>query len=374
MPAVCYPFVGDTVGGSHRSMVPVIRGMAGRGFRSLVVLHRDGPLAQFFANEGIAWIAAPDVRVVEAGAISAQVMGAAQVAPALVRFLRQHGVVIVHTNDARMHFTWALAARFAGCRFVWHQRSAEPSRRLGHYARLADAVITISEFCRSSFAPQMASKAVVIKDPNELSAAVDRAESRQRLLAELGCGEATAIVGYVANLTRQKRPGFFLDIAGAIHARLGDAVRFPMFGEKRSGLAEEIEARAGVLGLGGVVRLMGPRYPIEPWIAGCDVLVAPATAEGFGRTLVEAMLVGTPVVASDDAGHREAIRNGKTGRLIAPDNAEGFADAVMALLRDQGMRLEITRQAADFARSEFSNVRHLDRLAGVYRSLVVSPR
>ena len=373
-PIVCYPFVGDSVGGSHRSMVPVIRGIEALGFRPLVVLHRDGPLDRFFRNEQIAWSAAPDVRLVEGGAIASQALGAVRAAPALARFLRQQGVAIVHTNDARMHFTWGPAARLAGCRFVWHQRSAEPSRRLGHYSRLADVVITISEYCLSSFAPAMAVRAVVIKDPNELGATIDRAATRKSLLAELGCGEDAAIVGYVANLTRQKRPDFFLEIARAVYANLGPAVRFPMFGEKRPGLAEEIEARIGVLGLGGVVRLMGPRYPIEPVIAGCDVLVAPATAEGLGRTLVEAMLVGTPVVAADDAGHREAIVDGLSGRLIAPDDAGGFADAVTGLVRDQTARSAITGRAADFARGEFSNAGHLDKLAAVYRDLTEASR
>ena len=370
-PVVCYPFVGDSVGGSHRSMVPVIQGIMARGFEPLVVVHYDGPLAQFFASEGIAWVAPPAVRLVEAGGIAVQAARAAAAAPSLAGFLKRRGVAVVHTNDARMHLTWGPAARLAGSRFVWHQRSQEPSRRLGLYSGLASAVITISDYCRSSFAPAMVKRAMVIKDPNELAVSgVDRARSRRELLNELGCGEGAAIVGYVANLTRQKRPEFFLDIAKAIRDRTDGAVAFPMFGEKRPGLTEAIEARIGALGLGSAVRLMGPRYPIEPAIAGCDVLVAPAKAEGLGRTLIEAMLVGTPVIAADDAGHREAIRDGDTGRLVAADDAGAFADAVIGLLGDRAGREGMVGRAAEFARSEFANARHLDRLAAVYRDLL----
>lgn len=370
-PVVCYPFVGDSVGGSHRSMVPVIKGIEARGFQPLVVVHQDGPLTQFLAAEGIAWVAPPSVQLVGGGAVALQAARAAVAAPALAGFLRRNGVALVHTNDARMHLTWGPAARLAGMRFVWHQRSQEPSRRLGLYSRLASAVITISEYCRSSFAPAMAGRAMVVKDPNELAVSgLDRARSRRELLAQLGCADDSAIVGYVANLTRQKRPEFFLDIAKATRDRMGSAVLFPMFGEKRPGLTEEIERKIAALGLGSAVRLMGPRYPIEPAIAGCDVLVAPAKAEGLGRTLIEAMLVGTPVIAADDAGHREAIRDGKTGRLVAADDADAFADAVIGLLRDGARREAMVGRAAEFARGEFSNARHLDQLAAVYRDLL----
>ena len=86
------------------------------------------------------------------------------------------------------------------------------------------------------------------------------------------------------------------------------------------------------------------------------------------------MLVGTPVVAAEDAGHREAIADGKSGRLVSPDDAEGFADAVTGLVRDQAARSAITGRATDFARAEFSNARHLDRLTTVYRGLTEASR
>ena len=372
-PVVCYPFVGDTVGGSHISMLPVIQAIKARGFVPLVALHKTGPLARFFVENEIDYVQAPDVHLVDNKSIVGQIYRATRAAPALACFLRQHEVAIVHTNDARMHFTWGPAARVAGCKFVWHQRSAEPSRRLGLYSRLANTVITISDYCRASFAGPMSARAIVIRDPFETKRlAADRFQSRQMLLAELGCTSEAAIVGFVGNLTRQKRPSFFLDIAKALRDRMQGTVRFPMFGEKRASLLSEIEARIDDLGLADAVTLMGPRYPIEPWIAACDVLVAPATAEGLGRTLVEAMLLGTPIVAADDAGHREAIIDGQTGRLIAPDDPVAFAEAVMDLLHDPARREAMTHCATEFAKMEFSSERHLDKLKAVYRGLIGS--
>ena len=103
---------------------------------------------------------------------------------------------------------------------------------------------------------------------------------------------------------------------------------FPMFGEtdgtRDKNLRKEVVERIVKFDLMTQCRLMGPRFPIEQWMMGLDALVVPAVRETFGRTLVEAMLCGTPVVAADDGGHREIIRHGETGFLVQPDNPEAF--------------------------------------------------
>ena len=96
-----------------------------------------------------------------------------------------------------------------------------------------------------------------------------------------------------------------------------------MFGEDREPMRQQVMDRISALGLRERCFFMGPHYPIGPWIAGCDVLVAPAVAEGSGRALVEAMLIGTPVVATNDGGHCEIINHGETGYLVPADNPEG---------------------------------------------------
>jgi len=82
------------------------------------------------------------------------------------------------------------------------------------------------------------------------------------------------------------------------------------------------------------------------------------------------MLLGTPIVAADDAGHREAIIDGETGRLVAADDPEQFASAIVAIMRDHERRETMTRNAKAFAEREFSVERHLNGLASTYRGLI----
>ena len=117
-------------------------------------------------------------------------------------------------------------------------------------------------------------------------------------------------------------------------------------------------------------RLMGPRFPIEPWMMGLDVLVAPAVGEPLGRTLVEAMLCGTPVVAADDGGNREIIRHGETGFLVQPDNPDAFAVAVADLLENPRLANAVAAAAKEEALREFSVEAHVEKVQAVYDAVL----
>jgi glycosyltransferase involved in cell wall biosynthesis len=63
-----------------------------------------------------------------------------------------------------------------------------------------------------------------------------------------------------------------------------------------------------------------------------DVLVLPSHEEPFGTVLAEAMAVGTPVVATRVGGLEEVVRDGVTGRLVAPGDPDALAGAVLEVL------------------------------------------
>src|SRR3546814_3577006 len=81
-----------------------------------------------------------------------------------------------------------------------------------------------------------------------------------------------------------------------------------MFGEARVPAMDiALRRRIAEKGVEDRVKPMGYRTPGPFWIAACDRLVVPAVGEPFGRTLVEAMLVGTPIVAARSGGNIEAL-------------------------------------------------------------------
>jgi glycosyltransferase involved in cell wall biosynthesis len=73
-------------------------------------------------------------------------------------------------------------------------------------------------------------------------------------------------------------------------------------------------------------------------VASIDVLLNPSVTETFGNVTLEAMACGVPVVASQATGSENLVHDGHTGRLVAPGDFGGFADALEAYCDDQSLR------------------------------------
>jgi glycosyltransferase involved in cell wall biosynthesis len=379
---ICFPFTGDVVGGSHISVLGLVRRLDPDRFQPLVVPQRaDGAIAALFHAHGVP--TETPLHWAELG--YDQPIGPRHIARVLrdtvpqARFLRARGVDIVHTNDGRTHATWALPARLAGARLLWHQRGDPRSAGLRFLAPLlADRVVAVSRFALP--APGLwsaARKASVVHSPFATDGTEDREAARRALLAELGCAPGTAFIGYFGAFIGRKRPMLFIDaIADLARRTLSRPVMGLMFGEAYDGGQTEarLVARARADGIGEAVRLMGYRTPGTRWLAACDMLMVPATGEPFGRTLIEAMLVGTPVVATASGGNPEALRDGRLGLLVPPEDAGALADACVGLIERPGRAARIAAEARADARVRFGEAMHAARIAEIYEGLLCKRR
>jgi phosphatidylinositol alpha-mannosyltransferase len=107
-------------------------------------------------------------------------------------------------------------------------------------------------------------------------------------------------------------------------------------------------------------------------LAAAKLLVAPSLGnESFGMVITRAFACATPVVASDIPGYRE-ILTPETGALVAPEDPEALADAILALLADEATRLERGRAAYDRAVSEYAWPLLAQRLAGCYERVLAA--
>src|SRR5262245_43407017 len=112
---VCFPFVGDRLGGSSISALNLIRHLDRQRYQPLILMHKvDGPAAHLFADEQLAFEPAPIAECAGGNGRVGDLRFAIGKSGSLARFLRNRGVGIVHTNDGRMHATWAIPSRLAG--------------------------------------------------------------------------------------------------------------------------------------------------------------------------------------------------------------------------------------------------------------------
>jgi glycosyltransferase involved in cell wall biosynthesis len=369
---VCFPFRGNVIGGSHLSSLLLIKELRARGVGARVMVHAEGPLSNLLDDYDMPWDLLELPVAVWSPSRRLQVQAAPSTLFTLRRYLARHDVEIVHTNDGRMHRLWGSAAQLCKVRWVLHHRTRELTSMMAALARSSDALVTISAYSGGRLPRSLAARARIIDNPFDTTAEPpDRNIEHRRLAAELGVDRDTPIVGFVSNLRQaRKRPYDFVEMAAILRNEFDTQAHFPMFGAVRPETARSVREQAERTGVGQSLRLMGSRIPIEPHIAACDLIIVPAEEEPFGRTLVEASLVGTPVVASDSGGHPEIVDHGRTGLLFPPKDTERGAREAARLLRDRGFAGAIAAAARRDALDRFSTARHADAVIAMYRGVL----
>ncbi len=373
---ILFPFIGDSVGGSHISTLLLIRSLAGTRFRPLVVLHEEGPLAEHLRREQVPFRLLPIEGYIEPPLKQSRVDAwVERESRHLVRFLRRHWIHIVHANDLRAQTTWAHPARLARSALVWHQRSAGfgDSQVKQRLLRLANRVLAVSAFTRETLPDWVRDDVSVVYSPFDTSAPrPDRAAARRALLEEQGWPDDTAVIGFFGNFSSRKRPEVFVEVAAALCKETQGPLRFPMFGSAGEAEARAVEECAEALGVADRVPLMGFRHPAARWLAACDLILLPSVREPFGRILVEASLAGTPLVVTASGGNPELIREGETGRVVPPDDVSAMAAAAAELLADPTRAASLADRAEAEARQRFSIETHRDAVVAVYDGLLAA--
>jgi glycosyltransferase involved in cell wall biosynthesis len=365
---ILFPFTGDTVGGSHLAALELISGLDRFRFEPVIGVHEEGLLTRYLAERSLAWLKLSPLngRAMNRS-FGAEIVEIARSARKNVSVLHRQSIDLVHTNDRRMHSAWVVASKMAGVRHVIHRRT----RANGFRDRLVDIIADQQIAISAATAKHRRNCANMIADPVSISAGeAEKKKSSEKIRKELGIPQVDRVVVQVCNLVEQKRPRQFVEVARKLTDFHRDNIAFIIVGDWREPEATLVRQRINDLGMSDHVFLVGPRSPIEPWIAGSDVLVSTARGEGFGRTLVEAMLCNTPVVASADGGHLEIIQSGVNGVLIELDDVNAYAQAIVRLLHDQDWRTKLTSRAHDLARELYSVERHVSEVQALYARML----
>ena len=156
--------------------------------------------------------------------------------------------------------------------------------------------------------------------------------------------EKHPVVVYVGRLKRAKRPDHAVRAFEIVREKVPDAELWVLgdgpFSKDLKGMAGD-----GVRFFGGLSDVARRELVRQAW-----VLVNPSVREGFGLNVVEANALGTPCVAYDVAGLRNAVVNEEDGLLAKAGSVEDLADRVNAVLKDDRLRKDLSQNALDYSR------------------------
>lgn len=239
---------------------------------------------------------------------------------------------------------------YAGRSFLpqsWVERVV--TRHVSRFYNLCEVVTTPVEWMRQ----RLIDKGVVtpielVNNPVDLSqlAGPDREETRRKL----GFADDEIVIGFLGRLSPVKNVECVID-AVAMLAQRGRNLRLLIVGDggRREILQERARRKLGdrAVFTGGVSHAQVKHYH-----AAMDVFVTASRSETMPLAYIEAMCVGTPVIAHATPGAADMIVNEDNGLLVAPERgAEGLADAVERVLDNPHLRRRLIEGGRRFAES-----------------------
>ena len=306
---------------------------------------------------------------------------------ALVRLFRRLQPHIVHARSAKARFVAPLAARLAGNPIIvqtvhgWSFNNAVDKRRrlfiqLEKIARsLCECTVLVSEKDLAEGAelgliPEDAvarGRVAIIRSGVDLSEMKPLDENeRARFRQSLGVSGNRPVISLVQRLSEPKTPLVFVAALREVITQRPDVCIF-IVGD--GALRSETERAVVELGVTKHVQFLGLRKDIAAILSASDVVVHSSIREGLPRVVLEALAIGTPIVATNVGGVPEVIRDGINGLLVPSQDSPALSRALLATLSDPATTAERTR-AGRASVDAFSARKMLDDQHALYMRLL----
>jgi len=114
----------------------------------------------------------------------------------------------------------------------------------------------------------------------------------------------------------------------------------------------------------------GYRNDVNKFMNAADVLVLPSLSEGCPVVLLEASASGIPVIASRVGGVPDLVEDGKTGIIVNPKDIPDLKRALLKLLNDSELKLEMGKKARRRIELEFTWDKICDKLEAFYSEVI----
>jgi sugar transferase (PEP-CTERM/EpsH1 system associated) len=298
--------------------------------------------------------------------------------PGLVKLMKAMRPAVVHSRN------WGgieaiVAARLAGVPVAVHSehgyqldmRSGLPLRQrvLRHFAyRMATGVATVTDELRHYHAAQAwwkPSRITVLYNGVDSNDFRPQPQVRDAVRQRLGVPRDALVVGSVGRLVSLKDFTTLLQAGRLLAGQMPTLyVVIVGAGPELSKLRSYVDSSEE---LSGRVLFPGALDNVQEVLNAMDIFVLPSLMEGMSNTLLEALAVGLPVIATRVGGNSEVVAEGQCGYLFTPQDAPGLASLLRTLLRDEKLRGQFGSAARERAVRYFS----LDAMIGRYRDLYI---
>lgn len=275
-------------------------------------------------------------------------------------FFQERAIDVVHTHNLAPLIYAGLAARTIPrgrprVAYTEHNQIYRANRlqrlKFLAYLRLADEVCTCSKDLEQFFREKLRIRRPIRVLYNGIDggryARVDGGPVRR----ELGLTDEHLVVGTAVVLSEQKGIRYLVEAAKDVCAKEPRA-RFVVAGD--GPLRKDHQDQVKAAGLEDRFKFLGYRGDIPQVVSSFDVHVLPSLWEGLPLSLLEALAIGKPVVATKVGGNPEVVVDGENGRIVPPKDPAALAQALLQILGDPAFRRDVAARNVARFKSTFS--------------------
>ena len=286
----------------------------------------------------------------------------------ICKFIKFSQADILHIHTAHAHLVGGIAGRMKGKPIVVTRRVDFPVKGRFKYNRFADKIIAISRAVKRVLIEGRVNEDKIAVIPSGIDTKkFDNVKRADYLFREFNIPDKRLMIGTIAHLTDHKGHTYLLDAIPQVLKEFPHSF-FLFVGDGE--LKDFLKTKSRILGIRDKVFLTGFREDIPEILSILDLFVLPSHLEGLCTSLMDAMCMEVPIVATTAGGIPEVIENEKTGLLVPPKNPSALAKAIIELLKDKNKREMFVSEGKKKVLKEFTASNMVEAVEKVYLSLI----
>lgn len=235
--------------------------------------------------------------------------------------------------------------------------------------RYFDRVLVVAESMRKTVVGFGTNPGKVICIRNAIDSQFFQAakERGSELRERLALPASAIVIGAVGRLNAEKD---YPNLFEAAKILLSERKELYFVIAGKGPLEDTLTRQVQSMGLADRVLFLGHFHDIRPIYDLMDVYVLSSTREGLPNTVLEAMAMEVPIVATDVDGVSEAVTHDRDALLVPPCDPKGLADSIRTLVSDPALKDRLRHAARARVITDFSFTARTRRIEGIYRSLM----
>ncbi len=352
-------------GGAETVLAYIASNLDPTRYRSLVCVLEEGWLTDHLRTLGIPYVVIENRRSYDPVFLYE-----------LVKLIRREKISLMHSHEFMMTVYGSVASKLTGVPLIGtvHGKVYYPDKRRRILAfrfavSLCAKMIAVSDDLHRylvdtlNFNPH---KVMTLHNGIDLERFI-AGSSRDELRRQFSIPSDALVAGTAGSLFKVKGLEYLLEAARELNNHYPN---FLLFIAGEGDQKEALEEKAKELNIGDTVRFLGFYDNIPNLLDAIDVYVCSSLSEGLSLSILEAMAMSKPVVATDVGGNREIIMPDDSGYLVPPCDQSSLAGKISELFDSSDVRERFGRRGREIVEERFSLEKMVRNYEGLYEGMI----